>query len=908
MAAGSVIRSDIVQIRYDVDDSPLRDINDSINDIRQNTARVSSGGIDDLTDELNDVRNEADDATSAVRNLDRRTDELSSNGADDLSRDLDSAASDARQAANEIRDTANETRELSDEANGASKSFESIEKMASGLKGALAGVAGALGVSAVVGNINEMQNSLNKFQSQTGASTADMSAYADSIKNLYGNAMGESIEDVSNSMAAVMQVTELSGKELENTTNSALLMRDTFDFEVNESVRAVDMMMRQFGVDADTAYSMIAQGAQNGLNKNDDLLDTVNEYSVHFKQLGFNSEDMFNMLANGAKSGTFSVDKLGDAVKEFGVRAIDGSDSTAEGFKTIGLSADDMARKFKSGGDVGKAAFQETIDALRNMEDPIARDAAGVQLFGTMWEDLGAEGIFALSNIEGGITETKDALNQINEVRYDDLGSALEAIKRKGSMAISTALTPLANKAINLINKFDAWKEKIGLIDKIKDAFVRVKTAVQPVTDAVKDVIIKVKEVATSSTTIDAVKNAFDKIKGVVTPVIGIIAAVITEIKNIATSEPVVNGIKLAFEGIKTVFDGVLTAATAVFGFIRDNINWILPLVEGLVIAFGAYKAIMLAVKVAQIAYNAVMAVTNAIMMANPVGLIIAAIGLLIGVIILCVKHWDEIKAKALEVWASIVAIWGVVSAWFKANVIDPIVNFFTGLWTTITGIFSVVGTYFSNKFTEAYNGIKNAFSNVVSFFSGIWEKIKSMFTKIGTTIGNGIADAFKTVVNSVINFAENTINGFIRAINGAIELINKIPGVSISTISELSVPRLAKGGIVDRPTIAEIGENGKEAIVPLENNTGWINKVISGIADVFKMPATSSGGTTNSSIINNTGGKTENNYFNPSFTLNMNGAAATDDNKRKVKQWIKEALNETFDMLDKNNKPVIEV
>ncbi|MDE5830205.1 MAG: hypothetical protein K2H53_00390 [Clostridia bacterium] len=89
---------------------------------------------------------------------------------------------------------------------------------------------------------------------------------------------------------------------------------------------------------------------------------------------------------------------------------------------------------------------------------------------------------------------------------------------------------------------------------------------------------------------------------------------------------------------------------------------------------------------------------------------------------------------------------------------------------------------------------VKNAFSGVTSFFQNIWDTIKNMFSSIGTTIGNAIGDAFKYVVNSIISFAENTINKFIRAVNNAIELINNIPGVNIGLLKELNIPRLKVG------------------------------------------------------------------------------------------------------------------
>ena len=112
-------------------------------------------------------------------------------------------------------------------------------------------------------------------------------------------------------------------------------------------------------------------------------------------KVGLDADDMFKVFQKGAESGAFNLDKVGDAVKEFSIRAIDGSDTTIDGFKRIGLNADEMAAKFSAGGDTAKQAFQETIAALASMEDPLEQNTAGVDLFGTMWEDLGPEAVTA---------------------------------------------------------------------------------------------------------------------------------------------------------------------------------------------------------------------------------------------------------------------------------------------------------------------------------------------------------------------------------------------------------------------------------------------------------------------------------------------------------------------------------
>lgn len=328
-----------------------------------------------------------------------------------------------------------------DEVNNLGSAFDSLKSKI----GTAVGVAGVtMGVGALFNLGTDSKKAMNQFQGRTGVSKVDMQKYSTDIKALYADNMGESMSDVANSMATVKINMGLDDTSLKAATNNALLLRDTFEFEINESTRSARMVMDQFGLSAEQSYNLIVQGAQNGLNKNDDLLDTINEYSVHFKQLGFNAEDMFNMLMNGAANGTFSVDKLGDSIKEFGIRAIDGSKTTIEGFTAMGLDADKMAQKFKAGGETGKAAFMETVTALKAMEDPIEQNTAGVNLFGTMWEDLGAEGIFALTNLNGEIDVSKDKLSELNNIKYDDASSALASLGR----TINVQLADVTSQAV----------------------------------------------------------------------------------------------------------------------------------------------------------------------------------------------------------------------------------------------------------------------------------------------------------------------------------------------------------------------------------------------------------------------------------------------------------------------------
>ena len=174
---------------------------------------------------------------------------------------------------------------------------------------------------------------------------------------------------------------------------------------------------------------------------------------------------------------------------------------------------------------------------------------------------------------------------------------------------------------------------------------------------------------------------------------------------------------------------------------------------------------------------------------------------------------------KFQEAWSGLTKIFFGLGQWFGAR------------WNDVTSALANVSSWFGNTFTSAYNAVKNAFSSIGSFFSGVWSTVQSIFVDAGQMVGSAVGGAFRSAVNAVLGTIENVVNGFIGMINDVIGMINQIPGVSLGGIGYVSLPRLARGGIVDSPTIAMIGEAGKEAIVPLEN-TGFIQtlgRVVSG-------------------------------------------------------------------------------
>ena len=244
------------------------------------------------------------------------------------------------------------------------------------------------------------------------------------------------------------------------------------------------------------------------------------------------------------------------------------------------------------------------------------------------------------------------------------------------------------------------------------------------------------------------------------------------------------------------------------------TLTTIISLIGGIVAGIKAYAAVMGIVKTVQNAVAISGGILNAIWAANPVGVIVAAIAGLIALIVVVITYFDEIEAGRKWLVDRIVEGAETIGRWFS------------DLWDNIKKTFANVGLWFTERFLEAWIGIKNAFSKVGEFFSGIWNSIVSTFSTIGTRVGEAIGTAFKFAINSVLATVESAINLIPNAINGAIGLINNLPGVSISPIPTVNLPRLAKGGVLKKGQVGYLEGDGDEAVVPLSQNTEWLDKV----------------------------------------------------------------------------------
>lgn len=257
-----------------------------------------------------------------------------------------------------------------------------------------------------------------EIQAELGISEEKAKELHETAKDLWEDGFGDSIGSVAGKVAGVTKALgDLSKVDLSYVTKGLELFESRGWGDQRETLRAMKVLMEQFGMSSQEAMDYLTKGFQENLNYSDEFLDTVSEYSTYFAELGFTSDDMFAKLKSGAETGAFQLDKVGDSMKEFSLRAKDGSKSSTEALEALGLNANQMTKEFNKGGDTAKKAFEKVLKALKKTDDETTRNLISTGLFGTQYEDLGEKAFDAmliasngLSNVEGSTKKASDAL------------------------------------------------------------------------------------------------------------------------------------------------------------------------------------------------------------------------------------------------------------------------------------------------------------------------------------------------------------------------------------------------------------------------------------------------------------------------------------------------------------------
>ena len=443
-----------------------------------------------------------------------------------------------------------------------------------------------------------------------------------------------------------------------------------------------------------------------------------------------------------------------------------------------------------------------------------------------------------ITDNQGNITEMFTGLLKAAEPVVEALASTMKSVFEKANKVYDEHIKPSIDKAGDLFSSIvetytTVWSEKIqpiweeigvGFADTIKnhigpavESFLEFLGSIADSTGAVYDkleplITFIIERVLNELAPLikrmgEELKTFFDTVSDIVSGVIDIIKGIIDVITGIINGD-----MTKIIEDFSSIFNGVLEIVVAIFKVLLNSIINILTNIWNTIISTF------------QSAWDGITNILGGAgeWFANTFQ------GAWDGV----VNIFSKLGPWFSERWSDVTNALSNIGAWFTdmfqkawtglTNVFSGLGNWFGGRWADVKNALASVSSWFGDIFTRAYNAVTNAFSSIGSFFSGVWSTVKNIFVGAGQAVGSAVGGAFRSAVNAVLGTIENVVNGFIGMINGVIGMINKIPGVSLGGIGYVSLPRLARGGIVDSPTVAMIGEAGKEVVMPLEN-TGFL-------------------------------------------------------------------------------------
>ena len=670
-------------------------------------------------------------------------------------------------------------------------------KFSDGLKKGMAAAGAAGGLIAAKGFVDAAgkESSNDLIASRLGLDPKEAKRIGKIAGGLYAKAYGDDLGQVNDAIDGIQgnigDLGKFSNKELESMSASALDLSKIMDEDVGRVTRGVGQLMRNgMATDATEAFDLITAASQKlPKEMRGELLDTIEEYSADLSSLGITGPQAMGALSNAVKAGARNTDLAADALRELSIRGIDGSKSTAAGFKALGLDAEDMAAKLAAGGPSAQKATSEIIQALGGMSDPIAQEAAGVALFGTRYEELGPKAIAALDPATAGLEDYEGAAKRAGDTLNDNTATRIEEFKRKASDMASD----LAAKAIPKIETFGK-------------AFSNLPTPIQGTIAGLGGLAVVA----------GPVNNAVEGAKGLASSIksAGSAAGKAGSKMGSAASKATTlatNMAKTAATGAKAAITGVGNAAkaagTAALSGAKSLGAWALASAKSAASALAsaasivAQKAAMIAGKVATATATAAQWLWNAALTANPIGLVIAAIVGIVAALVLAYNKVDWFKAFVDGAFRLIGNVVGWVVEFIKNNwktllaiLTGPIglaVLFITKNWDKITAGFRAVKEFITGAisaigdwFTSRWQGIAKTAASIVDGLKRGWDSARKRIVEIVVAITNKITGIKDRVTGSLGRVFDALRNG----VRSARDFVSSTVGRIISIVR--SIPR----------------------------------------------------------------------------------------------------------------------
>ncbi|MCD5324779.1 MULTISPECIES: phage tail tape measure protein [Pontibacillus] len=686
--------------------------------------------------------------------------------------------------------------------NNFKSTFKQAGKAITGVGAAVTSVAGAVGAGALLHNFDQMADSMNKLQAATGETGKDFEELKSLSRDIFANNYGENFGQINDALISAKNITGETGKDLQKLTEHAFLLSDTFDYEVNESVKASDVLMKNFGLSGEQAMAYIAEGSQKGLNYADDFMDTIREYSVHFDAAGLSAQDFMGMMQNAKNAGVFNLDYAADAFKEFGIIMREDSDRASNALSQLGLNSTKLRSQFAQGGEGAKQAFQTIAKELSKVKDPLDQNAIGVELFGSKFEDMGAKAVLEMAKTNDAIKGSTDTLNQMNEVRYDSMGNAFKGMGR--TLLVELAY-PISDYLLPAVNNFaNHLKDVLPIaVDYLKNVMQTIGPVIQQLWGNFQAIL-------------PALGQAFSSL----IPLLQSYAMVWQEqVGNLAS-----NILPLLANAVATIFPFILQVVQQAVPFAEVLLSSLIPVISSL-----ASTVLPMLLQYAQAVFPVFLSVIQAVL-----PIVVNLIRSIIPVII-------QIASTVLPILLQVVQTIFPILLQIIQSVIPIVISILSGVASIITGVvlpairgilaivrfvFPLVLTLVQNSLT-LIGGVLKTFTKVLQGdWSGAWKAIKSTAVEIM----NNIIGFFKGI--DLLSIGKNMIGGLVKGIgsmkdavlNAVLSVVpgflrNKVKNFIGGGSSKGQVPQYATGGIVSNAQLAMIGEGGDtEAVIPWNN------------------------------------------------------------------------------------------
>ncbi|MDX3713369.1 phage tail tape measure protein [Streptomyces europaeiscabiei] len=757
------------------------------------------------------------------------------------------------------------------------------EKWKAGLAAAGA-AAGAILVAATVSAV-EKERMADRLSAQLGLSGKGAKQAGKVAGDLYSKAVVDSFEDGAAAVRAVMGSGLIDEKattrSIEAITTKVADLASTFDQDLVGTTNAATQLIRTgLAKDAPAALDLLTKGLQSSADKAGDFLDTVNEYSTQFRKAGLDGATAVGLLNQAIRAGARDSDVAADAIKEFSIRAVDGSDSSAAGFKALKLSATDMAAGFAKGGKSANSVLDLTLDRLRNVKDPVKQSQIAVQLFGTQAEDLG-KALFAMdpSEAAAGLGELGGAAKKVGDTIRGNTSTELKILQRQLMGALGTVVQAVIIPALNGLVDAVRW---VGQAASATGRWFQQWGAwLLPVITLVGGLTIALNAQAIATGFVTAVFSAYRAAILVGTAVTSGFAAAQAVLNAVMALNPfVLIAIALVALGVALVvaykksetFRNIVQAA---FKAVSVAALWLWNVVLKPVVGF-VVKAFQWWWTAAKIYFTAVGVIFYALG-AVAVWLWKSAISPVIGWIVAGFKlWWAGAKFYFSLVSAGFRAV-GAVAMWLWRNAISPVINLIVGgfklWWAGVKIYFGLVRSGFravgagatwlwKNAVSPALSGIKSVLSDAYAVgIRPVLDKMRSAVGKVSdafATAKDGIKlawDKVKGIAKGPVAFVINTV--YNKGIVGTWNKVAKAFGAP--TLSEFHPDGFATGGVLPGYTpgrdVHLAALSGGEAIMRPEwtraVGPGYVNQMnaaarhggIRGVQRSLGLPAFADGG-----------------------------------------------------------------